>query len=490
MTMKPNLIFLVQSLSNAKVLCVGDIMLDRFVTGSVDRISPEAPIPVLSVHNENIMLGGAGNVVRNLAALGAHIKMVSLIGDDDAGTEIQGLLNKLDRVDAHLVIDTNRQSSIKTRYLAGTQQMMRADQETIAPLDDKTRKDVVKTVTEALKEYAVLVLSDYGKGVLLDGMAKTLIDAAKKAGVAVIVDPKSTDYTHYAGASLITPNRQELRDTSQKPVDTLEEIVAAAEALVSEHNLGAILATRSRDGMTLLTSEGTVTHLAAEARDVFDVSGAGDTVVAAIAAATATGAALAEAAALANVAAGIVVGNVGTPTADAREVIAALHHQTRSDAEAKVLSQETLVKTVAAWREQNLRIGFTNGCFDLLHPGHVSLLHQAKDGCDRLIVGLNADASVKRLKGNDRPVQIEAARATVLASLASVNAVAIFSEDTPLALIKTIRPDVLVKGKDYKLEEVVGAKEVKSYGGHVLLAKLSPGHSTTATIEKLNKNSA
>jgi D-beta-D-heptose 7-phosphate kinase/D-beta-D-heptose 1-phosphate adenosyltransferase len=184
MTMKPDLISLVQSLSKAKVLCVGDIMLDRFVTGSVDRISPEAPIPVLSVHNENIMLGGAGNVVRNLAALGAHIKMVSLIGDDDAGTEIQGLLNKLDRVDAHLVIDTNRQSSIKTRYLAGTQQMMRADQETIAPLDDKTRKDVVKTVTEALKEYAVLVLSDYGKGVLLDGMAKTLIDAAKKAGVA------------------------------------------------------------------------------------------------------------------------------------------------------------------------------------------------------------------------------------------------------------------------------------------------------------------
>jgi len=490
MTKRADLISVVQSLSGAKVLCVGDVMLDRFVTGSVERISPEAPIPILSVHDENMMLGGAGNVVRNLAALGAQVKMVSLIGDDDAGTEIQGLLNELDHVDAHLVVDANRQSSIKTRYLAGTQQMMRADRESIAPLDGKAAKDVVKTVTTALKDCAVLVLSDYGKGVLLNGMAKTLIDAAVKVGVPVIVDPKNADYTHYAGASLITPNRQELLEASQKPVDTLEEIVAAAEALVSEHHLGAILATRSRDGMTLLTAEGNVTHLPAEARDIFDVSGAGDTVVAAIAAATATGAALADAAALANIAAGIVVGKVGTATADTAEIIAALHHLTLSDAEAKILSPETLIKTVDTWRKQNLRIGFTNGCFDLLHPGHVSLLHQAKEGCDRLIVGLNADVSVKKLKGNDRPIQTEAARATVLASLASVDAIAIFTEETPLSLIETIRPDVLVKGEDYTVEDVVGAKEVESYGGKVLLAKLSPGHSTTATIEKLNKNSA
>lgn len=324
MTAQPDLIALVKSLSSAKVLCVGDIMLDRFVTGHVERISPEAPIPVLSVDNETTMLGGAGNVVRNLSALGASVQTIGVVGNDDAGAEIQHLLKELNNVDAEVLIDSDRQSSIKTRYLAGTQQMMRADKETIAPLSENAKQDIIKSVTAALKTCAVLVLSDYGKGVLLDGMARALIDAAKEAKVPVIVDPKSADYENYIGADLITPNRQELHAASGQYVGNEGNIVKASKLLINKYKIGAILATRSRDGMSLITDSGESTHLKAEARDVFDVSGAGDTVVATIAAALAMGAALTDAAALANIAAGIVVGKVGTAAASTDEVIAAL----------------------------------------------------------------------------------------------------------------------------------------------------------------------
>jgi D-beta-D-heptose 7-phosphate kinase/D-beta-D-heptose 1-phosphate adenosyltransferase len=330
MTVQTDLISLIKSFDSAKILCVGDIMLDRFVTGHVERISPEAPIPVLSVENETSMLGGAGNVVRNLSALGAHVQTIGLIGQDDAGTEIEKLLEQLKNVDANLLKDQGRQSSIKTRFLAGTQQMLRADQETVAPLTQKAKQNIIKSVTAALSSCAVLVLSDYGKGVLLDGMAKTLIEAANGADVPVIVDPKSDNYDDYFGADVITPNRLELHKASGQPVDSEDHIVKASKSLIKKYNIGAILATRSRDGMSLITDKGKATHLAAEARDVFDVSGAGDTVVAAIAAALASGAALTDAAALANVAAGIVVGKVGTAAATADEVIAALKHQSNA----------------------------------------------------------------------------------------------------------------------------------------------------------------
>ena len=505
MTESPDLIALIESLSDAKVLCVGDIMFDHFIYGTAERLSPEAPVPILKIGDEDTMLGGAGNVVQNLVALGAELQFVSVVGDDEVGKEVKRLFGDLRISNPTLIVDDSRRTSVKIRYIAETQQVLRADQETVAPLRCEIRKRVLKASHDALKECSVLVLSDYGKGVLLDGMARTLIDQASNAGVPVIVDPKSADYADYAGASIITPNRQELHEASRKPVDTEEDIVKAANDLISKHKLGAILATRSSDGMTIITSAGKPIHLPTEARDVFDVSGAGDTVVASIAASLAisgtfneeAGSAktinilnLKNAAQIANTAASIVVGKVGTATASADEIIAALNRQSLSEAEAKVLSSDALVKQVEDWRKQKLRIGFTNGCFELLHPGHLSLLHQAKDDCDRLIVGLNADVSVQKLKGKDRPVQSEAARATVLASLASVDAITIFSEDTPLALIKAIRPDVLIKGEDYELKDVVGAKEVEGYGGTVLLAKLSPGHSTTATIEKLNKNSA
>jgi D-beta-D-heptose 7-phosphate kinase/D-beta-D-heptose 1-phosphate adenosyltransferase len=333
-----------------------------------------------------------------------------------------------------------------------------------------------------------VVLSDYGKGVLAEGVLKALIKTAKKQKKTVIIDPKGIDFACYRGADLITPNRRELAEAAAMPAGTRAEVVAAARQLIGANGFGAVLATLGADGMTVIPAKGPAAHLAAEAREVFDVSGAGDTVAAAVAAALAAGVKLLDAAELANVAAGIVVGKVGTAVAYAADVIGALHHQDISSAEAKVLTPKQAKDRVEVWRRGGRKIGFTNGCFDLLHPGHVSLLKQAKAACDRLVVGLNSDASVARLKGDGRPVQSEAARATVLASLEPVDAVVIFDDETPLALIEALRPDVLVKGADYKMSEVVGASFVKAHGGRVLLADIKPGFSTSATIARLANN--
>jgi D-beta-D-heptose 7-phosphate kinase/D-beta-D-heptose 1-phosphate adenosyltransferase len=489
MTEPSELVQLVESLSQARVLCVGDLMLDQFIHGSVDRISPEAPIPILQIHNEISMPGGAGNVVRNLAGLGANVRFITALGNDSAGKELSVLLNSFDRVDPVLLVDTGRTTSIKTRYLAGNQQILRADQESTDALAPELADTLLAEARRALKDCDLVILSDYGKGVLSRDLIQGVIEEARDAGKPVIVDPKGHDYACYQGADLITPNLSELEGATRLPVTNDEEVIAAAGKLIEDHNISAVLATRSKDGMTLVTKEGVtkegVTHLAAEAREVFDVSGAGDTVVAALGAAMCVEQDLARAAKLANIAAGIVVGKVGTAVAYAKDIIVELHHQEISSAEAKVLSLEQALDQVGLWRRRMIQVGFTNGCFDLLHPGHVSLLAQAKDGCNRLIVGLNSDASVTRLKGEDRPIQSETSRAAVLASLASVDMVVIFSEDTPIELIKAIRPDVLVKGADYSVDEVVGSEVVQSYGGHILLADLEDGHSTTDTIKRM-----
>ena len=484
MTERTDLIPLIDNLADAEVFCLGDVMLDTFVYGQVERISPEAPIPVLRVTGETRMLGGAGNVVRNLAALGAKTRFLSVIGDDAAGAEVKDLLAAEDRVDGELLTDPSRQTTIKTRFIAGTQQMMRADRETTQPAHDLQDRLATTAKTAAGAAKAV-VLSDYGKGVLADATLAEVIQAAKDTGAVVIIDPKGTDYRRYKGAGILTPNLKELAAATDAPVSTDDEVIAAARGLVETLNLTAVLVTRSRDGMTLVPAKGEVTHLAAEAREVFDVSGAGDTVVATLAAAVAAGAPLTQAAALANLAAGIVVAKVGTAVAYADDLIAELHHQDLSAAEAKLHSTEQAVDRIAGWRRRGFSVGFTNGCFDLLHPGHVSLLRQARGQCDRLVVGLNSDSSVKRLKGEDRPVQGEAARAAVLASLSAVDAVVLFSEDTPLQLIEALTPDVLVKGADYRIEDVVGREVVEAAGGRVHLAELEPGHSTTATIAPL-----
>ncbi|MEK9724620.1 MAG: D-glycero-beta-D-manno-heptose 1-phosphate adenylyltransferase, partial [Rhodospirillaceae bacterium] len=364
--------------------------------------------------------------------------------------------------------------------------MLRADAETTEPLPHDAGDEIVAAAEAALAGHDVLVLSDYGKGVLADGRAEALIAAAVAAGKPVIVDPKGSDYAIYRGASLVTPNRKELQDAVGVALTAQDQILSAAAELRAALDFGALLVTLSQDGMILVESDtATHAHLPADAKEVFDVSGAGDTVVATVACALASGASAIDAAHLANVCAGIVVGKVGTAAAYLSEVIATLHHQDISRAEAKLLTRAQAADRIEVWRRQGLKVGFTNGCFDLLHPGHVSLLAQARGACDRLIVALNSDASVKRLKGAGRPVQSEAARATVLASLAGVDACVLFDEDTPLDLINALKPDVLVKGADYTVDQVVGAAEVQSWGGRVVLAELADGFSTTATIARM-----
>ncbi len=472
----------VRQLKRASVLVVGDAMLDRYVYGQVSRVSPEAPVPVLAVEREVAMPGGAGNVVRNLTALGAAVAFVSVVGDDQAGSDLTGLIGGQPGVEPWLLVQGGRATTTKTRFIAAGQQLLRADHEIISPIHSRLADRLVRISADAVAATSVMVLSDYQKGVLSGDTSQKLIAAARAAGRRVVVDPKGADFGRYAGADLITPNRAELKLATGMAIDSEEAVVAAATALRDRHGFGAVLVTRSEDGMTLVDAEG-VRHFPAEAAEVHDVSGAGDTVVAVAAAGLAAGLALPVAARLANIAAGIVVGKIGTAVAREGDILEALTPERGTLR--KVVSRAQAVEQVERWRRRGWRIGFTNGCFDLLHPGHVHLLEQARSWCDRLVVGLNSDSSVKRLKGPARPIQGEAARAAVLASLASVDLVSVFDEDTPVELIRLVRPDVLVKGADYTVDQVVGGDLVQEWGGQVRLAQLLPGQSTTATVARI-----
>jgi D-beta-D-heptose 7-phosphate kinase/D-beta-D-heptose 1-phosphate adenosyltransferase len=478
-----DLIPLVESLSTARVLCVGDVMLDRYIYGRVERISPEAPVPVLCIDREEVRLGGAGNVLRNLHALGAQTSFVAVTGGDREGRDISTMVAELGGAEAHVLSERSRITTVKTRFIADTQQLLRADRERGGALSPELRSDLLQIVRDSLPHHQVTIVSDYAKGVFVDGAAREIIDAARAADRIVVVDPKSRDYGVYHGASVIKPNRHELAQVAKRPVDDTAAIVSAALALIEAHEFGAMLVSCGKDGMVLVDASGEVHQFDAEAREVYDVSGAGDTVVAVLAAALAAGAKLPEAARLANVAAGIVVGKVGTAVVHANELEATLVDRDTLETR-KALPLPLALDTVARWRRNGLSVGFTNGCFDVIHAGHTALLAQARAACDRLVVGLNSDASVSRLKGPMRPVQNEAARAAVLSSLAPVDMVVVFDEDTPLDLIQAIRPDVLVKGADYRLEEVVGGDFVRANGGRVMLAELVPGHSTTAIIAR------
>jgi D-beta-D-heptose 7-phosphate kinase / D-beta-D-heptose 1-phosphate adenosyltransferase len=472
----------VRALKRAQLLVVGDAMLDRYVYGEVRRVSPEAPIPVLAVEREVAMPGGAGNVVRNLTALGAAVAFVSVVGDDQAGADLTGLVGGQQGVEPWLLVQGARLTTQKTRFIAAGQQLLRADQEVAKPIHPRLADRLVKIASDAIAATRLVVLSDYGKGVLAGDTPARIIAAAHAAGRRVVVDPKGVDYARYAGADVITPNRNELAEATSMDVSDEAAIVAAAQHLRTAHGFGAVLVTRSEDGMTLVDGVG-ARHFPAEAAEVHDVSGAGDTVVAALSAALAIGKPLAVAARLANIAAGIVVGKVGTAVAREGDILEAL--DPARGALRKVASRSGAIEAVERWRQRGWRVGFTNGCFDLLHPGHVHLLEQARSWCDRLVVGLNSDASVRRLKGAARPIQGEAARAAVLASLASVDCVTLFEEDTPIELIKALRPDVLVKGADYTIERVVGGDLMAEWGGVVKLAELLPGNSTTATVARI-----
>jgi len=487
MTDLSHLAQLVEQLPNAKVLCIGDVMLDRFVYGSVTRISPEAPIPIIRVERESAMLGGAGNVTRNATALGALVRFLSLVGDDLPGREVMEYVANDKGVEPYIQIERNRPTTIKTRYIAGGQQLLRSDNETTATLAAATISNLSALAAQLAPDVSAIVLSDYGKGVLHGDVVAATIAAARKAGKPVIVDPKGTDYSIYRGATVVTPNRAEAQAATGIEIHSDADAIAAATKIITECGIENVLLTRSQDGMTLVTGKGDAIHLPTEAREVFDVSGAGDTVVACLASAIAGGASLSDAARIANVAAGIVVGKIGTAVVYPDELISVLHHHDLMIGEAKLMPLDRMVDRVERWRRKGYKVGFTNGCFDLLHPGHLSLLQQARSNCDRLIVGLNSDASVKRLKGEARPVQSEAARAAVLGSLETVSGVVIFGEDTPITVIEALKPDILVKGADYTIDKVVGADIVQGYGGKVVLANLADGFSTTSTIARINQ---
>lgn len=476
---------LVDRLAGVSVLCVGDIMLDRFVHGGVARVSPEAPIPVLRVEGETEMLGGVGNVARNVASLGANATVLSVVGDDAAGQCIQALVEADAHVAATLAVEPGRRTTVKTRYLSGAQQLLRADVETTAALSDASVGGIEAAFDSALPGHDAVVLSDYAKGVFDDRLLRHLIDKAVAAGKPIIADPKSTNFERYGGVTLLTPNRAELSAASGRDCRDDADVAAAAAEWIGRAALGAVLVTRGDEGMTLVVGSGEAVHLATDVREVFDVSGAGDTVVAALAAALGAGAAMSDAARVANLAAGIAVGKAGTATVYPGELVHAFHADELRAAGSKICAIQPALDRIEGWRRAGDRIGFTNGCFDLVHPGHISLLNQARAACDRLVVGLNTDTSVKRLKGASRPIQNEHARATVLAALGDVDMVILFGDDTPLRIIDRIRPDVLIKGADYTVDQVVGRDLVEGYGGRVLLADLEPGHSTSETVLRL-----
>lgn len=485
MTESSALLRLIDALPDARVLCCGDLMLDRFVYGDVERVSPEAPIPVMRVGREATMLGGVGNVARNVAALGARADVVALVGSDAAADRVTDLIGAEERLAAHLVPDPVRRTSVKTRYVAGGQQLLRADEEHLSPIAGDARGQLIDTFAERLGACDAVVLSDYAKGVLSADVLAVLIDMAATAGKPVVADPKGRDFARYRGATVLTPNRKELSAATGRACDTDQDVETAAGDLLTTFGLDSVLATRSEQGMTLVRRGESPLHIPARTREVYDVSGAGDTVVAVVGAVLAAKGSAEAAAELANLAGGVVVGKVGTAIVTAAELRDSLHVDDLLANEAKVVSRREALERAERWRARGHTVGFTNGCFDLIHPGHVSLLTQAKAACDRLVVGLNSDESVRRLKGDSRPVQAETARATVLASLQPVDLVVVFGEDTPVDLIAALKPDVLVKGADYTLDQVVGADIVHGYGGKVVLADLAAGFSTTDTIARM-----
>ncbi len=474
-------------LNQATVLCVGDLMLDDFVYGEVTRISPEAPAPVLAVTRSELVVGGGGNVARNLASLGVRCFFVGVVGEDDSSSHLMRALAAEPLIEPHLVVDATSPTTRKVRFVSEhySTHLLRADWELAKTINAATEKAVIDRALALLPDVASLVLSDYAKGVLTPLVIRTLIDAARKLGKPVIVDPKGKDFAIYRGATLITPNRHELAEAVRCAAVTDAEIVAAAAELNRLVGSEAVLVTRSEEGMTFVPAAGAAIHVAAYPVKVRDVSGAGDTVVAVLAAMLATAKEFEPAVRAANAAAAVVVGKRGTATLSVAELRSRLLPASSLAAEEKIIFDwSVLDERLQEWRRRGLRVGFTNGCFDLLHRGHVKLLAQARAACDRLVVGLNDDASVRRLKGDSRPLQDVHSRAEVLAALEAVDLVAVFGEDTPLALIERVRPQVLVKGGDYRREDVVGHDLVEAAGGETILVDLVPGHSTTALVHR------
>lgn len=467
-----------------RALVIGDLMLDEYLWGKAERISPEAPVQVVDVQSEDIRLGGAGNVVNNLVTLGCRVAVCSVIGNDDNGSLLHNIFTGMGVETAALFTEPVRRTGKKTRVIAAHQQIVRIDRESREQISAESEEAIIAFLERECGSFQVLVVSDYLKGVLTVRVLQTIISVARSAGIPVVIDPKGSDYGKYRGATIITPNRKEAEQAARLPIVDEASLQAAATLLLGELQLDALLITRSEAGMSLFRGHGETLHIPTVAREVYDVTGAGDTVLAVLSLGLASGLPLEDAALLANAAAGIAVGKLGTSTvtpAEIMEDVASGH----KDSDNKIKNLDVLAALIAAEKAKGKKIVFTNGCFDLLHVGHVKYLQKARSCGDILVLGLNSDASIRRLKGEKRPLIGQDERAHILAALDCIDYVVMFDEDTPLKLIATLQPAVLVKGGDYTLDGVVGRDIVEAAGGRVELVSFVDGKSTTNIIEKI-----
>ncbi|QDU68947.1 D-glycero-beta-D-manno-heptose-7-phosphate kinase [Engelhardtia mirabilis] len=476
------------SLGTPRVLIVGDLILDRYVTGEVTRISPEAAIPILAVGHEDDRLGGAGNVAANLRAMEAQVEILGVVGDDGLGRHCVELFSAIGIDATGCVVDPGRPTTIKTRLVSGVQQMLRVDWESSAPVEGRVEAELLSQLEARIGRADAVILSDYGKGVLTAPVIEAAIAACRAAGKPVLVDPKGSDYARYKGATLLTPNRKEAEQALGRKLSSLEAVPEAAAELQRIAQLDMSVITLGGDGIFFVDQDGQAGRIPTLARAVFDVTGAGDTVISHLALGLAAGWSLGEAVLLANHAAGIVVGRRGAASVTRNEVRAALGES--SPSRGKILEPGEVAAVIAEWRAEGKTIAFTNGCFDVLHAGHVQYLRFARSKGDRLIVGVNDDDSVRRLKGETRPVNKIADRLEVLSALEMVDAVVAFGEDTPKEIIERITPHALVKGEDWADKGVVGREWVEQHGGQVHLAPLLAGRSTTSILERAKSGEA
>ena len=468
-----------------KILCVGDLILDHYVHGDIDRISPEAPIPILKANDRNYnILGGCGNVARNICSANNKCHLISIVGNDDDGLKLKEIIKKIKNLTSSLIVDPVRCTTKKTRYVCENQQILRVDKEMENPISTAIELKIIKLLKKKINDCNVIVLSDYNKGVLTNNLIKKIIKIAKDYKKILIVDPKKKDFSVYAGATFITPNLKELKEaTNTLGISTKSNedslVLKLSKKIINKFDFKAVITTRSSNGISVVTDVGSFFHLPSEAKEVFDVSGAGDTVLAYLSSSISKGESLESSIKISNVAAGLAVAKFGTSVVSIDEI-----DNIKQIKNNKVITNQDISKILKDYDSEKI-IGFTNGCFDLLHTGHISYLKSAKQKCDILILGLNSDESIKKLKGKNRPIVEQKDRVEILSSFPFVDKIVVFDEVTPIKLIKKIKPNIIFKGKDYKKKDVVGFYESKKWHGRVILIDFVENKSTTNLIERI-----
>ncbi len=477
--------------SDCTITVIGDVMLDVYFMGAVKRLSPEAPVPIVKVKAKTSTIGGAGNVALNLAGLGCKTILMGIRGKDHPGNKLSTIL-KQNRIQDHVVVDPSHSTTTKTRVIGQGQQLLRLDEEKFWNAPQETQTRLFDQFKKNILVSSAVIISDYGKGALRGEIVPQVISLCHEKEIPVFVDPKGTDWDRYSNATAVTPNTPEIELISDQGIEGDEsKLINISEAVREQYHLDWLLVTRGPDGMCLVGKDNSPMLIPATAKEVFDVSGAGDTVIACLTAGVATGMSFPKASALANLAAGIVVGKLGSQAIDLDELQAALNKNesgARIESSHKITTLDAARMQVKAWQASGEKVVFTNGCFDLLHPGHNHILNQSKSMGDRLVVGVNTDSSIKKIKGPNRPIVSEQDRADVLSALGCVDLIVFFKAETPLSLIKALKPDILVKGADYSIDKVVGREIVASYGGKISLVPLLKGYSTSEIVNKFNRH--